>query len=329
MENITMTMLTVVNITQLPERLWIRDEIFVACLTVISLYLTVALSIFECRYNGNRNEPKESDWKTKVENFLSSGTLCLVAVIITLIRCFCEQIELRLGTVSNIACRIYQHQLSEVYHLALTSLYLLLWIRQLKLYRHRALKHLSSPLLRFISYTVMLGILGSSAASLISYMVTFTLKASSRGCVYDVSLQDGPPSSLPGILLFAIAVVFQTSLLGLMVYPLIKQYEVHICGETSDKAKKYQNVRKTINRLSICTAICILSDGISSYLLVFVNDGTSPISFWANIYTVNLLFNIIAVVCSFADRKRRLFPCIKQDYTAVASTSASSGNSAV
>ena len=325
--NATSEAAAVMNISYPYERPWIRDEIFVASLTAISFYLTVALSIFEYKHS-HQKESKESNWKTKVENFLSSGTLCLVAVIFTLIRCLCEQIELRLGRVSDIACRFYQHELPEIYHLALTSLYLILWTRQLKLYRHRALRHLSSPLLRFFSYTVLLGIIGSSLASLISYLVTFSLIASPAGCVYDLSFFiDGPPSSLPGILLFVIAVVFQFSLLGLMVFPLVKQYEVHLCGETSEKAKKHQNVRKTIVRLTICTTICVISDGISSSLLVFVYDGISPLSFWANIYTLNLLANIVLVVCSFADWRKRLFPCLKKEYSSVANTSASGGTS--
>ena len=312
------------NATQFPpyERLWIRDEVFLASLTVISLYLTISLSIFECKRSArNQNETKDLDLKRRFANFLTNGSLCLVAVIITLIRCLCEQIELRLGRESDLACRIYQHELAEVYHLSLTCLYIILWVRQLRLYRHPVLKHLGSPFLRFISYIVMLGIIGSSVASITSYVITFTLIASPVGCVYDLSFPDGPPSSLPGILLFVISVVFQTSLLGLVVYPLVKQYKIRLCCGNSEAEKKKENVRNTIIRLSICTAVCVVSDGVSSYLLIFVHDGVSPISFWANIYTVNLLFNIIAVVCSFVDWKERLFPCIKVDYNAVDSIS--------
>jgi len=304
------------------ERPWIRDEIFLACLTAISLYLTITLAIFECkRTKREQNLPKESSLKIKIENVLTNGSLCLAAVIITLIRCLCEQIELRLGRSSDLACRIYQHELAEVYHVALTCLYILLWVRQLKLYRHPVLKNLSSPLLRFVSYSVILGIIGSSVASISSYVVTFTLIASPVGCVYDLSFPDGPPSSLPGMLLFIIAVVFQTSLLGLVVYPLIKQYNIRFCCSSNEAENKHENVRYTIIRLSICTAICVISDGISSALLIFVHDGVSPISLWANIYTVNLLLNIVAVVCSFADWKERLFPCVKIDYNTVSSNS--------
>ena len=312
------------------ERPWIRDEIFATSLTVISFYITIALALYEFKYK--KNEATETDFTSKLENFLSGGSLCLVAIVFTFIRCLFEQTELRFGRFSDLACRIYQHELAEVYHLALTSLYLLLWTRQLKLYRHRALKHLGSPLLRFVSYAVILGILGSSIASVTSYLTTFTLIASPNGCIYDLSFlytADSPPSSLPGILLFAIAVVFQFSLLGLMVYPLVKQYKVHLCGQDSFADKKHQNVRKTIVRLTICTTVCVISDGISSYLLVFVHDGVTPIMFWANIYTVNLLFNIIAVVCSFADWRKRLIPCYKGEYQTVAGASASSGSSTV
>ena len=289
------------------DRSWLRDEIFVSVLTAISVYLTMSLTVFQCRQNKEASQ-KETKSKNKFESVINRGPLCLIAVIFCLIRCLFEQVELRMGTFSDLACRIYQHQLAEIYHLSLTSLYLLLWSRQVTMYRHRILRHLSSASLRITSYLVIFGILACSIASATSYLVTFTLTASPVGCVYDLSSPDRPPSSLPGILLFIISFVFQFSLLGLLVYPLIKHYRI-CCRAESLKASLNRKVRDTVIRLSVCTTICVISDGISSYLLVFVNDGTSPISFWANIYTSNLQVNIIAVICSFADWKARLFPC--------------------
>ena len=309
-------------------RAWLRDEIFAASVTVASIYLMSSLIIFACR-DKSKSSPKEIKSRKKIEKFLSGGFLCLLSSIFCVIRCFCEQIELRLGTISDLACRIYQHELVEVYHLSLTCLYLLLWSRQVKMYRHRALRHLSSGPLRATSFLVLFGILGCSIASATSYLVTFTLLASPVGCIYDLSFPDGPPSSLPGILLFTISFVFQFSLLGLLIYPLIKHYRV-CCRSEASKVKTHRNIKKTIVRLSVCTTVCVISDGIASYLLVFVNDGSSPVFFWANIYTVNLLCNIVAVICSFADWKQRLFPCFKPDYKAIATTSGTtSGSSAV
>ena len=316
-----------INVSSLYQRPWLRDEIFVSILTVIALYLNVALAIFE--YNKNRKkDPKENS--KKIQDFLSDGSLCLVAAVFVLIRCCLEQIELRLGRESNLACRIYQHLLVEVYHLSLTCLYILLWMRQLKMYRHRALRHLSTKPLRIASYGVLFGILASSIASAASYLVTFTLIASPQGCVYDLSFPDGPPSSLPGYLLFAISFVFQFSLLALLLNPLMNHYRIQICRSSDvDPPKTKKNVRETIIRLTVCTTICVLSDGVSSSLLIFVHDATTPIMFWANVYTTNLILNVVTVVCSFADWKERLFPCLKSNFDAVLQTSGSNGSSAV
>ena len=289
------------------DRPWLRDEIFVSVLTAISVYLTMSLIVFRCRKNKDVSQ-KETKPKNKFESALNRGPLCLIAVIFCLIRCLFEQVELRMGTFSDLACRIYQHQAAEIYHVSLTSLYLLLWSRQVTIYRHRTLRHLSSASLRITSYLVIFGILACSIASATSYLVTFTLIASPVGCVYDLSYPDGPPSSLPGILLFIISFVFQFAILGLLVYPLIKHYRI-CCRTEPLKASSSRKVRDTVIRLSICTTICVISDGVSSYLLVFVNEGNSPISFWSSIYTANLLINIIAVICSFADWKSRLLPC--------------------
>lgn len=319
-----------VNISVTYERSWLGDEIFASTLTVIAVYLTIVLGVYEYRKKQKKDQ-KEQSFKKRIGEFLSEGSLCFIAVIFVLIRCCCEQIELRLGRTSNRACRVYQHLLVEVYHLSLTCLYVLLWSRQLKMYRHRGLRHLSSKPLRILSYAILLGILASSAVSAVLYLTTFTLIATPQGCVYDLFYPDGPPSSLPGYLLFAIAFVFQFSLLGLLVNPMVKHYRLQMCccSEDNDPPKTKNNIRGMILRLCVCTTICVLSDGVASSLLVFVHNPTTPIMFWANIYTVNLIFNIFTVVCSFANWKQRLFPCYKPTYDTVSQTAATTGSSAV
>ncbi|XP_076823070.1 uncharacterized protein LOC143469304 [Clavelina lepadiformis] len=302
------------------KRPWLRDELFAAILTVIAFYLVVALSIFEVRSRRKVDQGKKKGFGQKLLDFSSKGSLCLVAVIFAFIRCLCEQIELRLGRKSDLACLIYLHQLVEVFHLALTSLYLILWTRQLKMYRHRALRHLGSPFLRAISVLVLFGILGTSIASAASYLSTFTMISSPVGCVYDLSYPNGVPSSLPGYLLFAISFIFQSCLLALLVYPLAKHYHLQICCCRVEMPPKQEKIKKTIIRLCVCTLVCVLSDLVSSALLIFLHDGISPIFFWANIYTTNLLINIVAVVISFADWKRRLFPCFSIEYDGVTAT---------
>uniref|UniRef100_H2XKA6 G-protein coupled receptors family 1 profile domain-containing protein n=1 Tax=Ciona intestinalis TaxID=7719 RepID=H2XKA6_CIOIN len=269
--------------------------IFATTLTCIAIYLVVVLAIFEHRQ--------------RTQSAKSGGTLCLVAAIFGLIRCLFEQVELRFGTRSDTACRIYQCQLVIVFHSSFLCMYLLLWTRQLKMYNHKALRHLSSPFLRFISGAVIAGLIGSSVATATQYLITFRLISSPVGCVYDVrAIVDPESSRLVGLLLFAIAFIFQFSLLGLLVYPLLKHYKIGCCCCGEAERSSTENVRRTIIRLSVCTTMCVLSDFVSSLLLMYLHDGVSPIMFWANVYTVNLLINMICVTCSFADWKQRLFP---------------------
>ena len=289
------------------KRPWLRDEIFVACLTAIATYLTITLSMYEFR---QKNEEKLKLFSLKeLKTSLSRGSLCLIAVCICVIRVFFEQIELRLGTVFDLACRFYQVQLIITYHTSVSCIYILLWARQVNMYRHPALRRLRSSALRVASVVVLIGMLGCFLTNIVTYIVFFTLVSSPNGCVYDSSNVSGPPSFLPGVIMLFGSVVFQFSLLGLLVYPLIKRYRV--CRKSDAPISGVlisTHVKKPIVRLFVCATICVVSDGVASYLLVYVYDGVKPVFFWVNIYTVNLLCNIVAVIRSFANWKQRLFP---------------------
>lgn len=314
------------------ERPWLRDEILTSFLTALALYLVVSLFTFEIIQG--RNKAKEGkkikNLSRRVEDFLSQGALCLAAAIFALVRCIFEQIELRFGTTSDLACKIYQHQLVEIFHTSLTCLYLLLWSRQLKMYKHKALRHLGSPLLRFISMVVIIGYIASGAATAITYLINFTLISSRIGCVYDLTKIDPQNSTLPGLLLFVSALVFQFALLGLLIYPLVKHYKIRVCCGGSDGSRQNSgNVRRTVIRLSVCASVCVLSDMVSCVLLMTLHNGVTPISFWANVYTINLLVNILTVTLSFVDWKRRLFPWRSYSYKEVATNANQTSSSAL
>jgi len=311
----------------------LRDELFTWVLLSLAVYLVLALSIFEWKSNrvGKKKSKNHQSSAKKLENFLSRGSLCLLAAVFALARCLFQQLELRLGDKSELVCTIYQHQLVEVYHTSLTCLYLLLWARQLKMYKHKALRHLGSPLLRFVSVVVIVGIMASQCATATTYLITFDLITSPFGCVYDLAAITDPESSkLVGLLLFATSFVFQFTLLGLLSYPLVKHYRIGVCcsPEQNEKSTSH-NVRRTIIRLSICTTACVLSDMVASCLLMFLHDGITPIMFWADVYSANLLFNILFVTLSFTDWKRRLWPCTSLTYNEVASSSNAASSSGV
>ena len=301
------------------KRPWFRDEILAACSTAITIYLAITLSMYELRHK-NEQKLRRFGWR-ELEAFLIRGSVCLIAVFICVIRVFFEQIELRLGTVFDLACRFYQVQLIITYHISDSCIYVLLWARQVKMYRHRALRHLRSSALKVASIMVLVGMLGCFLTNIVTYIVFFTLVSSPDGCVYSRSIVDGPPSFLPGVIAFFGSLVFQFSLLGLLVYPMIKQYKV-CCRSAVSRVWINTNVRKTMVRLFVCTTICVVSDGLTSYLLVYVYDGSTPLFFWANMYTVNLLCNIITVICSFANWKQRLFSFYNPDYKAILTTKA-------
>ncbi|XP_078489892.1 uncharacterized protein LOC144746361 [Ciona intestinalis] len=331
MSNLCQTNTTVGNSTGILkyERQWVRDEIIAASLTCVAFYLVISLAIFELRKsrieeNGKKMELKQTKCK-QIENVFSRGTLCLVAAIFTFFRCLGEQIELRFGTTSDAACLVYQHLFVYNYQIPLLAQYLLLWTRQRKMYRHRTLRHLTSSTMKFISGSVILGIFLSSFITVVCYFYSFRLKSSPNGCVYDIVVGDTPSSGIPGLMMFGSAFVFQLLLLGLLVYPLIRHYHIRCLGSQQNTGS--ENVRRTIFRISICTLVCVISDCAASTSMAFLHETENPIMFWANMFSLNLIINVITVTHSFVDWKRRLLPCYRVDYDVVAKANHHCGHS--
>ena len=302
------------NINFSYQRPWLRDEIFASSLTGIALYLTIALAVFQYNREQPRNQ-KRQNWKCKFEDFLSDGSLCLVAAIFAMIICLSNQIELRLGRKSDLACRVYQQVFNFMYQFAMSCLYVLLWTRQLKLYRHPALIHLRTKRFRVSSWIVLGGILGSFIGILVSYVINHSLVASPQGCNYETSFVDDElEKSLNkvAVIMFSIMFIFQIYLLAMFAYPLIVHFGVcKYCFPNALPPKNQQKIRVIIIRLSICSSMSVFSDSIALALFWFFYNPQTPAMFWFCVYTVNVIFNIISVVRSFSNWKQRLIPCLK------------------
>ena len=302
------------NISFFYQRPWLRDEIFASSLIGIALYLTIALAVFQCNREQPRNQ-KRQNWRCKIEDFLSDGSLCLAAAIFAMILCLFNQIELRLGQKSDLACRVYQQVFNFVYQFAMCCLYVLLWTRQLKLYRHPALIHLRTKRFRVGSWVVLIGILNSFVGILVSYGINHSLVASPQGCNYKTSLVDDElEKSLVkvAVIIFSIMFIFQIYLLAMFAYPLIVHFGVcKCCFSNALPPKNQQKIRAMIIRLSICSSMSVFSDGITLAVFWFFYNPETTAMFWFCLYAVNVIFNIVSVVRSFSNWKQRLIPCLK------------------
>ena len=302
------------NISSFYQRPWLRDEIFALSLIAFALYLTIALAVFQYNREQPRNQKKQN-WKCKFEDFLSDGSLCLVAAIFAMIICVFNQVELRLGQKSNLVCRIYQLLSNFMYQLVMCCLYTLLWTRQLKLYRHPALIHLRTKRFRVCSWVVLIGILSSFVANFMVYQINYPLLASPQGCVFNISSVNDELKKSFDVRVgatFLIMFIFQIYLFAMFAYPLIVHFGVcKYCFSNALPPKNQQKTRAIIIRLSICSSMNVFSDGITLTLFWFFYNRETPIMFWFCMYTVNVIFNIVSVVRSFSNWKQRFIPCLK------------------
>ena len=296
------------------QRPWLRDEIFTSSLTAFVLYLTIALAVFQYRKKQPKN-PRRQNWRCKMEDFLSDGSLCLVAVILGMIICLLNQIELRFGRKSNLACQVYQQGYGFAYHCSLCSLYTLLWTRQLKLYRHPALIHLRTKRLRVGSWVLLVGILSSFMGNFVIYQINYPLIASPQGCVFGFSSVDDELKKSIDVaagVTFLIMFIFQIYLLAMFAYPLTVHFGLcKCCFSDAIAPKNQQKIQELIIRLSICGSMSVFSDGLTLALFVFFYDPEKPIMFWYCMYAFNVIFNIVSIVRSFSSWKQRLIPCLK------------------
>ena len=197
---------------------------------------------------------------------------------------------------------------------------MLLWARQLKVYCHPTLNHLRTKRFPFGSWIVLIGIIGSFIGTFVSYLINYTLIASTQGCVIGFSLVDDElKKNLDRVAgtMFLIMLVFQIYLLAMFAYPFIIHFGVcECCFSNALQRKNQQKVRELIIRLSICSSLSVFSDGITLGVVCFFYDPEKPVMFWYCMYTLNVIFSIVSVVRSFSDWKQRLVPCLKITKTA-------------
>ena len=144
------------NLTSLNLTRFIVLETTIAIFTMIIVYLVVALIIYEWRKPNNNiiSLRHLSDLNRSLQFALKVRLQTLFAVLFVLGRFVCENYEL-LAQYTGV-CHDYCNAIVKV-KIALTSvviycIYISLWMRQRYCYAEPAIQHLSTPLIRALSW---------------------------------------------------------------------------------------------------------------------------------------------------------------------------------
>lgn len=225
---------------------------------------------------------------------ISDSIICL-AIVILFIECCWFEAEIMLTHSSKAFCKAYTIINVTLATTIRTLIYVVLWLRQEGIYNGPlAFNNIKA---KVISKITLAGILLFGIFQII-VLVLIPQRSETGNCV-SLSLPIALNVMLP--LVFGFSSGFQLILLGLTLYPVVKQMKVRM---VSGRKKQLKSVAQ---RLCICTAICTLVDMLFIVIVQIKPDG-GPISYIPICYAFNTVINSIATLCSFVNYRLRLWP---------------------
>ena len=288
--------------------------LIISCLLVVmGIYLVVCLLFYEYRVGmknrqiGRLNRKRQKLVRDRVADWLR--WLCLIASMLALVRFGLEIVEIELGQSSSTICDPIRKSKGVLQCAVITCLYLVLWLRQRKFYRTPAMLHLSNKIIRFFSRSVIIIMAIASVLTISLYVATRGYQSSGRGCIVQWSSIRTKVRELPGLLQFIFTTLFQVILLGLFIYPLQK-HRVAMKSVVSSGPNKEIDV---IKRITIATLVAMITDGVAGLIALFAFANSFEVLDHL-VYDVDMLVNLLAIICSFADWRTQMAPfLVKQD----------------
>lgn len=205
--------------------------------------------------------------------------------------------RLTVGVYSDIGCDLaIKFKLTNSVLTTLT-VYTVLWLRQRAFYQHDTLKHLSSKIIRTISWSMSIVLfVGLTTTSALFFAVGKYVGNREQCTIYG----EGPFYTVRWILMIGCTTSFQISLLALFVYPLVKH-----------KVKTPQNRREdriipVVKRATVISVLCILADVLCGLIVLILDKAVVNMSTF--IYDVHGVFTVVYIILSFPNYKVRLIP---------------------
>lgn len=375
---------TLPNATYNGQLTWIACEASLAIMTVILLYICVCLAYFvsqECgqslqagKRHASVSESNRCDTiqrschgdrslsisKTKRMLRKAMRYACLFSGLSTLVKLLADQLKFfyAWNAQSDVVCEaVYDATDVIIFYIAYMSVYAFLWIKQWLFYCDPlAAKFLySTKLVIFSKIFVCLVFLSSLVVAVLNLIpVRFKVSAISDvkdvthdssylGCVSVYDMRE-PSTRLPLVLYCVLNAIFQCTLLGLFVYPLIwhrvkkwklkhschpkKEESVHRDSGSSGTAwipderrkgafgRRHQSISgrilsknavKSIQRTVFWTSVCIFTDASLVVTFAVLNVGT-PMIMTAVASDIVLLTNVLCIVATYKNWRSILFP---------------------
>jgi len=182
------------------------------------------------------------------------------------------------------------------------SVYFALWFRVFSLFYSNPVIKKESPLaVNWLSKATVVFLALMLVTNSIIFLSAPPYKTTQEGCL---KLQSHDGNAVKWGLLVTSTVLFQATLLCLFVHPLCLHRKQMLHHGFDAKS-----VMPVIRRAFVTAAVCILSDTANAVFAIANMQSLNYIRHTA--YGCNMFINMVALICSFADWRRRLFPFLK------------------
>lgn len=277
-----------------------------------SFYLTCVTIAYNVRVNRADRTDCIPNRSRKTEKWMRRLILCAASAIFG--RQIFVTVEISRGFYDDSICSVFRRINNTTYGIIIFLIYFALWVRQRIFYDCTLSTHISNTFTRTLSASVIVVMVTGTLGGVLLYVTTREYKSSEHGCTLNYTTI---PEFVPGVYFISCVVTFQTLLLFLFSYPIIK----HNAGKVGSNSPS-KGTLNVLRRIVTVTAIDILLDlggAITSRKLIYA----LPSIYHFLIYDVMLVKSCICVICSFCDWRRRLMlpsPCWSREMLVSATT---------
>ena len=298
------------------RELWISDFVIGNILLLVSVYLLVALVYHQLKVEKPLKETFSQLALGKKYRVLSKYT-CIVIGVFSVLKC-ASHIGVNFAELNNVfsnksvspsdAAEIACHVLPQGSALAICFgyyfIYTFLWLRQSIFYTHSALKVLHNNKLKSFSIFILSSYFLTALSFFIAHLILVQHGFSKTTGFCLLQIEAGILTLYVQLLISwnVLSMVMQTSLLGLFVYPLLKQSSWYKNQQGMQNHRMLLLVKKAVVLASVCLVTDIFT--VIYFTLMFDANSNNP-SF---IYTLNLVINHLLTIPCFGVWKKLLWP---------------------
>ena len=289
------------------EPSWLTNAVTDSCLLVIGIYVFTALLIHELKVEKKRKK-RFCNLSSELKYAVISKHTCMLVALISLIRqltaigsLWSERQVALFGfkeehvRKAEVTCQVLSRVEIITLTLGMGFVYFYLWLRQRIFYVHPSLKMLNNKIVKSISVAIAIVWCVYMAPVLIFYLMFVSYHFKSGFCQVD---DNSTNSYLKLLLSWAlISILMQLALLGLFVYPILRQKR--------SKPSLIHRVKKAL----ILTVISLVTD-VSALTLTYVFYRTNAITIFL-LYSLDLLVNHLVTIFCFDHWKAMLWPWTK------------------